>query len=295
MLEAVASPVGPRELWPYPEDEPEALPTITSLRVGGQRRVLPHRLGGQPIGIAPAFDLHDLAIVATVLEAAKFQAVRRQRGGAGDGRLIISAADLRRYRRRPEPGAALVLVLDHSCRRGWDWTPGMAPYLRWAYHENAAVTVIEFGHRETKAELSAERYRASSLSDPQVLASLDREPGLASPLAYALDLAVHELRRFLRRGRAPVDDALLLVRTDGRGNVPLDASVRGRVIGGVGRLGVTDAVAIADTVATLPRTRAVVVAPDVDQYADLPFDLAEAMAGLVILAPRLPDTLESDQ
>jgi magnesium chelatase subunit D len=281
-LEPLPVPAIEADPWPYPEDDPEALPTVASLRAG-QRRPAGDRRRGQMIGIQATGDLHDLAVVGTVLEAAKFQTIRRRH--VQSSQLIISPADLRRHRRQPAAAAALVLVLDHSCRRGWDWSTAMAPYLRWAYQQNAAVSVIEFGHRPTADELGAERYLARSMRDPRLFESLSREPGLASPLAHALDLAVQALRRFMR---VPVDNAVLVVATDGRGNVPLEASLRGRVPSGTGRLGVTDALSAAAAVRTMPQVRTVVLAPDLDQYAELPFDLAVALGGQVIQAPE-PD------
>jgi magnesium chelatase subunit D len=278
-MEAMRAPDLEPDSWPYPEDDPEALPAVASLKAAGRKRLSAEQLRGHAIGVQATTGLRDLALVATVLEAAKFQTIRRQHVSVDQ--LIISPADLRRHRRRPEPTAALVLVLDHSCRRGWDWSAAMAPYLRWAYKQNMAVSVIEFGHRPTSDELTAERYQARSVSDPRLLVSLSRGPGLASPLAHALDLAVQALRRFMR-GRAQLDEAVLLIATDGRGNVPLDASLRGRIPSRAGRLGITDALAIAAAVRTLPRVRPIVIAPELHQYADLPLDLAEAMGGEVI-------------
>ncbi|TCO59850.1 hypothetical protein [Actinocrispum wychmicini] len=266
----------------YPEDDPQSTPKVHSLRAPGQRRASAKRQQGHAIGVRTATRLHDLAIVATVLEAAKYQAVRRRHATGPRNRLIISPADLRRHRRRPQSGGVLVLVLDHSCRQGWDWSPAIAPYLRWAYEQNAAVSVIEFGHRATAAELNAERFRAASLLDPRLLGALNRLPGLASPLAHALDLALHELRGFTLRGRMSIDEAVLVVVTDGRGNVPLDASLRGRIAGRTGRLGITDALTVAAKVRTLARVRPVVITPGVDQYPELPYDLADAMGGKVI-------------
>ncbi|TDE26840.1 hypothetical protein [Actinomadura sp. 6K520] len=273
----------PDDSWPYPEDEADALPRLGTLRPAGRQRTLAARRRGRPLGVRPAFDLRDLAIVATVVEAAKYQRVRRAHRPGGGGRLLISPADLRRPRRQPEPGSALVLVLDHSCWRHFDRAPGMAAFLRRAHRDDSAVSVIELGHRDNPAELSAVRYRARSLLDPRVLASLNRSPGQATPLAHGLELAVAETRRLLRRGPLPIS---LVVATDGRGNVPLDDSLLGTVREAVGRRGVTAALDAAAPLRTLPGVRAVVLSPDVAQYSGLPFDLAEAMGGSVIVAPR---------
>lgn len=269
--------------WPYPEDDPAALPRLGALRIPAGRRTRAGRLRGRPLGVQPAPDLRDVAIVATVVEAVKFQRVRRaNRPDAGPG-LLISPGDLRRPRRQPEPGAVLVLVLDHSCWRDWDRAPGLAAFLRDAHRDDASVSVIELGHADSPAELSAVRYRARTLLDPRVAASLRRAPGRATPLAHGVELAVSELRRLLRRGPAPVS---LVVATDGRGNVPLDDSQLGEVRDPVRDRGVRDALAAAAPLRTLPGVRAVVLAPDSGVYGGLPFDLADAMGGSVLLAPR---------
>src|SRR5437868_4121061 len=65
------------EVWPYPEDEAGALPRLGTLRPAGGRHTRAREMRGRPLGVRPAFDLRDLAIVATVVEAAKFQRVRR--------------------------------------------------------------------------------------------------------------------------------------------------------------------------------------------------------------------------
>ncbi|MGW0766411.1 hypothetical protein [Streptomyces sp. NPDC002676] len=266
---------------PYPEDSADAVPQLGSLRPATRRRGAALRRHGRPNGTMRARDVHDLALVPSLVEAAKS---RLSEPEARTRPLRLGPADLRQYRRRPEPAHALVLVLDHSCR-DWDRAPALAPCLRWAYATNAAVTVVEFGHAGAEDELCAERVRVPSLLDPALLAAFDRPPGTASPLAHALDLAVQELRRYLRRGRAVVDEVLFVVATDGRGNVPLDASLRGRSPSGVRREGVADALRVAATAATLNRVRAVVIAPDLDQYPHLPVELAEALGATLVVAP----------
>ncbi|RKN08583.1 hypothetical protein [Streptomyces radicis] len=273
---------------PYPEDDPEALPRFGSLRAPRASSVARAGAGpsrGHPVGVRPARDLRDVALIPTLLEAARFQRIRRARGRRSEG-LLVNAADLRQYRRRPDSGRALVLVLDHSCHAGWDWAPALAPHLRWSYQHNASVSVVEFGHRDAADELTAERYRVDSLLHPRVLASLNRPPGMASPLAHALDLAVQELRRLQRNGRAALEHALLVVVTDGRGNVPLNASLGGRPPGRVGREGVTDALRVAAAVRTLPRAEPVVIAPVPDVHPELTAELAEALGGRLVAASR---------
>lgn len=280
-----AGPVGPAASG-YPEDAPDALPQLASLRPPGHRRTSSRRLHGCPLGTVRARDVHDLALVASLVEAARFQSVRRREADSAPGTLIVRPEDLRQYRRKAEPAQALVLVLDHSCHDDVDWAPALAPHLRWAYETNAAVSVVEFGHAGAASELCAERFRAASLLDPEVVQALQRTPGCASPLAHALDLAAHEVRRFLRRGRGVVDETALVVVTDGRGNVPLDASLRGRVTTRVRREGLDDALRIAGTIRAMGRVRAYVVAPETDQYPELPGELADALGARQEVVPE---------
>ncbi|MFD7734930.1 hypothetical protein ACFV6F_31680 [Kitasatospora phosalacinea] len=277
---------------PYPEDDPTALPPFASLRADHRRPGTDRPTGGHRTGVRPARDLHGIALVPTLLEAAKFQAVRAPDGGPGRSaertRLTVSAADLRQYRHARDSGRTLLLVLDHSCRTGWDPAPALAPHLRWAHRQNAAVTVVEFGHRGAPTESAAERYRAASLLDPRIPASVGRAPGLASPLAHALDLVAQELRRLKRRARGGHQETVLVVVTDGRGNVPLDASLLGRVTARVAREGIIDALTAAAAVRRLAPARTVLLTPETGLYPELTHDLAESLGAELFVQPLEP-------
>jgi magnesium chelatase subunit D len=260
----------------YPEEAPDALPEAMSLRSPWAGLSRARQLRGQKTGVERTRSPVDLALVPTLLEAAKYRGVR-----PFSGSLTVRPEDWRRYRRGWSPQRILILVLDHTCRRAWDWIPAVAPYLQWAYVQRAAVCVIDLGHDGAASELRAERYRAASVRDPRVLRSLHRRSGRATPLASGIELAAQELLRLVRRGRATIDRAWLVVATDGRGNVPLDASARDRMDGPVGRQGVEDSLNVAATVRSIAGARAVVVAPDTAPYASLPFDLADALGGVV--------------
>ncbi|MFF5306726.1 hypothetical protein ACFY5F_45970 [Streptomyces sp. NPDC013161] len=266
---------------PYPEDEPSAFPPFASLRPARRPTAGASTTRHHAAGVRPARSLRSLAVVATVFEAAKFQHLRRTALRPGGHGLAIRAADLREYRPGGQSESALVLVLDHSSRATEAAAPALAPHLRWAYRQGAAVSIVEFGHQDTSDELAAEHYRAATLLDPRVVRSLTRRPGLASPLAHAIDLAVQELRRH-RRNRAVLHETVLVVVTDGRGNVPLTASLLGRVPEGVGREGVTDALLAAAAVRRLPRVQTIVIAPETSIYPELAADLADATGGRLI-------------
>lgn len=261
----------------YPEEGPDALPEATSLRSPWAGMSRARQRLGQKTGVERTRSPVDLALVPTLLEAAKSRHLRP----AGSG-LIVRPEDWRRYRRGWVPHRVLVMVLDHTCRRGWDWTPAVAPYLQWAYVQRAAVCVVDLGHDGAVSELRAERYRAASVRDPRVLRSLHRQPGRATPLASGIELAAEELLSLVHRGRATVGRAWLVVVTDGRGNIPREASARNRLDGSVGRQGVEDSLTAARAVRPIAGVGVVVAAPPgVAPYASLPFDLADALGGVV--------------
>jgi magnesium chelatase subunit D len=283
---ALLDPAMPGDLLqqgPYPEDDPSAIAEYASLRETWQPGRRPRATRGHIIGTEPTRCLSDIAVVPTAFEAAKFQALRRERDPRMRSGLIIFGSDLRRYRYLPRPDTAVVLVLDHTCRREWDFGPPLAPYLRWAYVRRALISVVEFGYRGAADELRATAYRAASVLDRRVAVSLGRVSGRATPLAHALDMAVQEMRRHLRQAEVVADNSWLIVVSDGRGNVPLEASQRGLIPGIVAREGVTDMLRAAQAARALPGVRKVVLAPPkLTHYARLPFDLADAMGGIVV-------------
>ena len=248
----------------YPEDNPDSIPEYASLREPWQHNHRSRATRGPAVGTEPTRSLADIAFVATAFEAAKFQPMRtggRHHGPDGHNQLAIWGCDLRRHRRQRRPDTAVVLVLDHTCRHDWDWSGALAPYLRWAYVRRAVLTVVEFGYVGAANELCADVYRASSVLDRRVRVSLGRLPGRATPLAHALDLAIGELRRQLRRDEVIGEHSWLVVASDCRGNVPLEASQRRRVTGLVSGEGVADAVAAAAALRSLPAIQRVVLAP----------------------------------
>jgi magnesium chelatase subunit D len=253
----------PRFIGPYPEDAVRPGGDIHLLRLGWQRMLTgPPR--GQPIGTQRAVGGRDIAVVATLLNAARFQRVRcpdhyRQRHV-----LHVRTTDLLSYRRAPRPRQLLVLLLDHTCRtQDWDWVEPLAPYLGWAYVARAVVGVVEVGAAVNVpvSELRATQFQARGVLDPRVSAALDRRPGHATPLAHGLTLAAGMLRHGIQQGGPAINEAVLVVVTDGRANVPLADSLAGTVPVNVGQRGVLDALQAARAIRTLRRVRAVVIGP----------------------------------
>ncbi|MFG2777116.1 magnesium chelatase [Streptomyces prunicolor] len=295
---AMALPAGPAEALdtftadtgegpgsPFPEDDARFLREFAPLRIPWQRRPEPSSARGPVIGVRSATTLRDLAVVATVVEAAKHQNLpgRRALRANGDGQLVVLPGDFRSYARLPVAERMLVLLLDHTCRRGWDWQPALAPYLQWAYTGRASVCLVEVGSKDAAHELRADHFIARSVLDPRVGGALHRHPGRSSPLAHGLTLTDQLLRRAFQQ-RSNLVEAWLVVVSDGRGNVPLDASAGGRLLGPVRRTGIDDAITAASRIGAMGRMRlhSVVIDAARQPHPDLPFLLADALGGVTV-------------
>lgn len=264
------------------EDDADSMPEYASLRDPWRPASRPTGPRGHIAGTEPTRNLAGLAIVATAFEAAKFQPFRHAHRSLPAGKLVIWGCDLRRYRRQPVPDAVVVLLLDHTCHRDWDWSAALAPYLRWAYVRRAALSVVELGHLGCADELRAEAYQAHSVLDKRVSASLRRAPGRATPLAHGLDLAIAELRRQLRQHGVVPEHSWLVVASDCRGNVPMRTSLRRQFDPIVSNEGVADALSAARAARSLPAVQRIVLPPPgLIHYAALPFELADALGGMV--------------
>ncbi|MER6180372.1 hypothetical protein [Streptomyces sp. NPDC001652] len=295
---AVAVPAGPAEALdtfaadtgdgvgsPFPEDDARFLREFAPLRIPWQRRPEPSSARGPVIGVRSATTLRDLAFVATAIEAAKHQNLpgRRALRTDGDGRLVVLPGDFRSYARLPVAERMLVLLLDHTCRRGWDWQPALAPYLQWAYTGRASICVVEVGNRDAAHELKADHFVARSVLDPRVGRALHRPAGRSSPLAHGLAMTDQLLRRAFQQ-RSNLVEAWLVVVSDGRGNVPLDTGTGDRLPGPVRRTGIEDALSAAGRIGAMGRMRlhSVVVDAARQPYPDLTFQLADALGGVTV-------------
>ncbi|MFM9458321.1 hypothetical protein [Streptomyces europaeiscabiei] len=281
-----AHPLALEAAGPYPEDalvdEREAAP----LRPPHHRSTV-KASRGHPIGTMMATTTRDLSLIATAREAAKYQKLRCPGHYADDTHpLHLTAADLRTHRRAEESNRLLLLVLDHTSRRGLDWYPVLSPYLSGAYATRSRVAVVEVGAGDNGPELAASLILCRSVLDPRVAQALDRPAGRATPLAHALQLAASLLRHETQHGGALVDEALLLVFTDGRANVPLDASRTLLSPEDVGDRGVRDALEQANRIARLSRVHSVVLHPSSRPQEHLVTRLADALGGTVVHADR---------
>ena len=286
-LEPVSLPgLGERKAVAYPEDEAPVERELEPLRAPASRGGMSGAGRGVVVGVEPATDVCDLAITSTILEALKFQPARTKHHPHGEG-LLLSPTDLRSYRRAASAATMLTLVLDCTCGESWDWTATLMPFLQWGYVERASVCLVTVGSRNAASELRAERMLARNLLDRRVAAALQAPAGRATPLAHGLDLALQTLRHALHHGRQGVLEASLVVISDGRGNVPLEASLTGTTPTAVGRRGIEDAFAVAERIRALDRVRTVVIDPEPEVSADLPHALARALGATV--APRKPE------
>ncbi len=265
---------------PYPEYHTPR-EDAASLRLPPRRFRTPGR--GAIVGVEPATVPQDIAWVSTLLEAAKYQAIRQR--GVGE-RLVVRSPDLRRYRRAAVPEQMLLLVLDHTCLRDCQWQAAVLPYLQWAYVERASVCLVQVG--AAGLELQSQKIAAQSVLVPRIRAGLEQGGGRATPLAHGLDLALQTLRQALQHGRSAVQQAVLVVVSDGRGNVPLAASrTNQKPTQPVKRQGIEDALVVAEQIRLLKHIEAVVLNPQPKHYADLPVKLALALGAKIEAMPVL--------
>ncbi|WP_405769432.1 hypothetical protein OG539_33250 [Actinacidiphila glaucinigra] len=185
-----------------------------------------HRSRRGPVtGLTQARALHDLSVVGTVLQAAWFRPLRSPYGGP----LVIDPTDLREHRRAPVPDRFLVALLDHTSREGGDWSTALEPFLSWAYTRRAGVVVVEIGSRDATNEVRAEVLAVRNVLHPALTAALRRPAGRATPLAHGLTLLARHVHRVLARHSGAAAEVQAVIATDARGNIPLEASLSGRL------------------------------------------------------------------
>ncbi|MEJ6486918.1 hypothetical protein N0Y54_37630 [Nostoc punctiforme UO1] len=281
---------------PYPEDEEQDKSKVSSLQlpIGSFRSKTVDR--GQFIGVEKASYIQDIAFVRTLLEAAKYQNIRKQSTGNSQQQLILLPTDLYRYRRAPVAEQMLMLVLDHTCLENCNWQKILPLYLSWAYVERASICLIQVGAKNARHQLQAQKIMAQSLLNPRIYEGIYKAgKGKATPLAHGLNLALQTLRHSLEHGRSTVQQVLLVVISDGRGNVTLTASQTNSPPPKVKREGIEDALNIAKNIAhfaNFHNIQAVLLNPQSKAYPDLPLELAEALGAKVVDIPSLWDTSE---
>jgi len=260
--------------------EPEAAPRpreYATLRLPWQMSKTASSGRGTIVGTRRSESLQDLAITETLFAAAPFQNLRRKELESSSRDIILRRTDLRSYRRTPPASELLVLVLDYTSVAGRDWLDTLVPFLSDAYSSRAELCIVKVGAKKPQHWLRAERVLARNILVPSVAAALAEDAGTATPLADGLSLALRTIQHTFAHGRSATRRATLVVVTDGRGNVTLQASRDGQVAGRVGRQGIEDARSVARDLRTLTHTRRVLINPGSQYMRDLPLSLAASL------------------
>lgn len=276
----VAVDVSSISLEPYPEDTASAKGEDNSLQLPQQRYSSIRARQGSIIGTQPARDWEDIAILATVLEAAKFQKIRSP-WQQSNSSFRVTPADFRRYRRAPVPQQMFVVVLDYTSLAGCDWAEAISPHLSWAYTIRASVCIVQVGSAYAKNKYRAQEIKSHKLLSPNIYNAFEEQPGIATPLAHGLDLAMRTLKSALQSGRTRVEEARLVIITDGRGNIPLAASRAGDLKKSVSREGIEDVFTVAHELKKIKKVKTFLLNPQPEQYADLPIMLGEILGATI--------------
>jgi magnesium chelatase subunit D len=266
---------------PYPEDTAPIQHADNPLKLPAYRHSTT-KAYGLIIGTQRTGELRDIAWVATILEAAKFQKVR-DNNDFPNSPLLISRHDLYSHRRILPPQHLLVLVLDYTCLQDCQWQESLIPHLRRAYIERASVCLIQVGAKTDNKtqELCAQRITAPNILVPRISEALETEPGRATPLAHGLDLTLLTLRSNLQHGRNAAQQATLIIITDGRGNVPLQASHTGRIITPVNREGIEDTIKVAQKIQGMQNLHIILFNPQPQLQSELPIGLANTLGAVI--------------
>lgn len=275
---------------PYPEDSQPIEREMASLRIP-----LPYYSAGRsdrgPIfGVEPSDTLRDLAIVSTLQTAAMFQTMRCKETSISPPKsqsLLFELDDLRRYRRGYVTEQMLLLLLDYTSMRTNEWQEALIPYLSMAYIERASISIIKVGAADAAHYLQAEQVSAKNILGANIGRALETQPGKATPLAHGLDLALRTLRHSLQHGRNTMQQVRFVVVSDGRGNIPLEASRNKHLSSIVAREGIEDALNIAQAISKLNGVEITVLHPRTRYYVDLPLTLAYALHAQVKTFPPL--------
>jgi magnesium chelatase subunit D len=269
-------------LQPEPVDATPAPREYATLRLPWQQARNASSGHGAVIGTRRTESLCDLAVIETILAALPFQPLRRK--ATGRSGMILLRSDLRSYRRAPPTGDLFVLLIDYTSVAGRKWLHALVPFLADAYSARAELCLVRVGSASAAHELRADRIMARNILVPSVAAALDEKAGKATPLADGLSIAQATIRQTLGHGRSTARRATLVVVTDGRGNVPLEASREGRWPGRVGRQGIEDSIAVARSLRDLPRVKCKLVNPQPQDLRELPLGLANALGAEVVRA-----------
>jgi magnesium chelatase subunit D len=154
--------------------------------------------------------------------------------------------------------------------------------------ERASVCLVQVGAGSSEDKLWAEKWEADNILVPRIQNRLECDRGRATPLAHGLDLALQTLRHALQHGRSAIQKAVLVVMSDGRGNIPLKVSQGIEDLPPlVGKRGIEDAFQVAQQIAALNGVESVVLNPQPKHYSDLPVKLAQVLGAKIAKIPPL--------
>jgi magnesium chelatase subunit D len=262
-----------------PEPAVEALP----LQPPPRRSLNRGRGSGAIIGVRATRTLDDLSAYHTVLEAIKARNLRVKEWHDAHGEtrtdLMLMPTDLRAYRRAPVVDKLLLLVIDFTSVRNTVWQDLLRRHYLWpAYVERRQIGLVRVGAKESASHLQAERLIARSLLDMRLFAWFNSTPGTATPLAHGLLLAYQHLEAALMRKWQPLKTVNLVIFTDGRGNIPLEASRSGaEPAAPVGLKGYEDALQVARDIRGLHWVETTLFCPPAPYYSNLVSGLADAL------------------
>ncbi len=280
---------------PYPEDEAPIMREVASLQLPLHHSSETRVGRGIVVGVEQATSPSDLAITGTIFAAAPFQRIRRdqlkqRQQHIDDHNFLLSRKDLRSYRRIPAPEQMVIVLVDYTGLRECDWQQTLLPYLRTAYIERASICIVQVGADTATNELQAELVNERSILVPSIAEALQARAGRATPLAHGLDMMLRTLIHALQHGRSTLRHATLIVISDGRGNVPLEASRSGRItdVALVNREGIEDALQVAQQIRSLKGVqKRLLLNPKPKYYSELPYTLAQTLgADIVDIPPR---------
>lgn len=273
---------------PYPEDTAFVEREAASLQLSITPYSYSRSTHGPIIGIEESETLSDLAIVSTVMSALKFQKIRCSTQQGKERKIAFEPTDLRRHRRGSALEHVLMILLDYtSVRDNVNWQDALLPYLSQAYADRAEIVLIKVGAEDAVHELQAEIVNARNIIVPSIGEALELGSGKASPLAHGFNLARARLRHLFQHGRTLARAATFLVISDGRGNVPREASLKNSIQKNIiGQEGVEDALAEAVRVSIFQRVETIVLNPQPLDYPELPEILAQALGAKIQIIPH---------
>ena len=129
---------------------------------------------------------------------------------------------------------------------------------------------------------------ARSLLTPSIAETLEPQPGRATPLAHGLEMAFQTIQQG-QHGRAFIQHTRLVIITDGRGNVPLESSLRGQVKVPVSREGIEDTLRTAAQFKGMRRIEAILLDPQPPYMTELPLTLAEVIGAQYKVIPLVKE------